>query len=530
MLWSLIKILLFIAVIAALTMGAGYLVETDGGVRVAVGDFEFNLQPLQAAIALVLLVVVIWLGLKILGLLVAVLRFATGDETALSRWWNRSRERRGYEALADGLMALASGEGRVAMTKAARAERFLNRPELTDLITAQAAEISGDARKAEEVYKRLLNDERTRFVGVRGIMKQKLAKGDTGTALKLAEKAFALKPRHEETQDVLLKLQAGDGDWAGARKTLSAKLKYGRLPRAVHRRRDAVLALGEARSIVEEGRSIEARETAITANKLSPDLVPAAVMAAEAYLERGNKRYASRLLTKAWNVKPHPDLAAAFAGLEPEETAEARVKRFKSLTRGQSGEAESRMAMAEVHLANEDFSGARDAIGDLAEEMPNARTLSIMAAIEHGEGAPDSAVKGFLARAVNASRGPQWVCGNCHNIPGAWEPVCSNCGAFDTLSWREPPKQDAGALPAGAATAPLLVGQAVAETVPTVEEVVPEILENGADPEGLAVASEDHIPPEPVVAETAEADAGASDPANDDLAPDETDQPETVRS
>ena len=203
MLWSLIKILLFIAVIAALTMGAGYLVETDGGVRVAVGDFEFNLQPLQAAIALVLLVVVIWLGLKILGLLVAVLRFATGDETALSRWWNRSRERRGYEALADGLMALASGEGRVAMTKAARAERFLNRPELTDLITAQAAEISGDARKAEEVYKRLLNDERTRFVGVRGIMKQKLAKGDTGTALKLAEKAFALKPRHEETQDVL---------------------------------------------------------------------------------------------------------------------------------------------------------------------------------------------------------------------------------------------------------------------------------------------------------------------------------------
>ena len=52
---------------------------------------------------------------------------------------------------------------------------------------------------------------------MRGIMKQKLVEGDTDTAAKLAEKAFALKPRHEETQDVLLRLQADKGDWKGAR-------------------------------------------------------------------------------------------------------------------------------------------------------------------------------------------------------------------------------------------------------------------------------------------------------------------------
>ena len=105
------------------------------------------------------------------------------------------------------MMALASGEGRLAMAKAARAERFLARPELTNLLAAQAAEMAGDRTKAEEVYKRLLQDERTRFVGVRGIMKQKLDEGDADTALKLAERAFALKPRHEETTDILLRLQ-----------------------------------------------------------------------------------------------------------------------------------------------------------------------------------------------------------------------------------------------------------------------------------------------------------------------------------
>jgi len=71
-------------------------------------------------------------------------------------------------------------------------------------------------------------------------------------------------------------------DWSGARNTLSAKLKSGSLPRDVFRRRDAVLALSEAREIVEEGTPIEARERAIEANRQSPDLVPAAAMAARA--------------------------------------------------------------------------------------------------------------------------------------------------------------------------------------------------------------------------------------------------------
>ena len=72
-------------------------------------------------------------------------------------------------------------------------------------------------KKAEETYRKLVEVDATRFVGVRGILKQKLASGDTAMALKLAEKAFALKPKHEDTQDVLLKLQAQSKDWNGAR-------------------------------------------------------------------------------------------------------------------------------------------------------------------------------------------------------------------------------------------------------------------------------------------------------------------------
>jgi len=458
MIWSLLKIVLFICVIAGLALGATQLMETGGGVLVSIANVEFTLGPLQLAVVAALLLLGLWIVLKLVSFIVALIRFLNGDETAISRYFDRNRERKGFDAMADGMMALASGEGKLAMAKAAKAEKYLHRPELTNLIAAQPAEMVGDKRKAEEVYKALLVDDRTRFVGVRGLMKQKLASGDTATALKLAEKAFSLKPKHAETQDILLQLQAGDHDWSGARKTLGAKLKFGTLPRDVHKRRDAVLALSEAREILHDGSTIEAREAAIEANRLSPDLIPAAAMAARGYIQNNQQKYATRVLRKAWEAQPHPDLAAAFAEIEPDETPAQRIKRFSVLTRIKPEHPETRMLLAELNIAAEDFPAARRALGDLATSDPTARSVTIMAAIERGEGADDAIVRGWLTRALSVSRGPQWVCDKCHTIHSAWMPVCDECGAFDSLSWTVPRSGEV-AMPAGTEMLPLIVGQ-----------------------------------------------------------------------
>lgn len=490
MLWSLLKVLIFVAIVAALTLGAGRLMEMGGGATLQMAGYEISLSPLQLVIGLIVLLVALWLLLKLLSLLVATLRFINGDETAITRYFSKSRERKGYQALSEGLMALASGDGYAAMSKAAKAEKYLAKPELTNLLTAQAAELAGDRRKAEETYKKLVKDEATRFVGVRGIMKQKLAEGDTDTALKLAERAFALKPRHEETQDILLKLQAQGEDWTGARKTLAAKLKSGSLPRDVHKRREAVLALSQAKEIVDEGNDIDAREAAIEANRLSPDLIPAAVLAARTYIEQDKKRYATRVLKKAWEAQPHPDLAAAFAAIEPDETPEARIKRFEKLVKLTPDHPEAIMLRAELQIAAEDFPAARRALGDLIETAPDARALTIMAAIERGEGASDNVVKGWLARALNAPRGPQWVCEKCNHIHSEWEPVCANCASFDTLSWKSPPQAEIAA-PTGVAMLPLIVGALEDHSAEEAEEVSEETPVDDAEVVEAEVIDED---------------------------------------
>lgn len=468
MLWSLIKILAFILVVMGLTYGATQLLEVDGGIAITIGGIEITLSVLESVFAFLALVVLIWIGLKLLKLLVATFHFLNGDETAISRYFDRNRERKGYQALSEGMMALASGEGHLAMTKASRAERYLDSPKLTNLLTAQAAEMAGDRRKAEDTYKKLLADDETRFVGVRGILKQKLADGETETAMKLAEKAFALKPRHEETQDVLLQLQAEKEDWTGARETLNAKLRSGSLPRDVHRRRDAVLALSEAKDLVLEDENSKAQEMAIEANRLSPDLIPAAAMAARGYVAAGNARYAARVITKAWTAHPHPDLASAFAEIAPDETAAERLKRFKALTKVKPDHPETKMLLAELHIAAEDFPEAKRALGNLVETDPTARSLTLMAAIERGEGASDDVVRGWLTKALTASRGPQWVCSSCQTVHPAWVPVCDNCGSFDTLAWTTPPKNDV-AMPSGTEMLPLIVGQLAQSDAPAEE-------------------------------------------------------------
>lgn len=481
MLISLIKILIFVALVAGLIFGVEFLMAHGEGLRIAIANVEFTLGPIQTVVAGILLLVAVWIILKLLGLLLATLRFLAGDETAITRYFARNRERRGFRALAEAFTALAAGEGAEAVTKASKAERLLRRPDLTNLIRAQAAEMSGDKLKATEAYKSLLGDDRTRFIGVRGLMKQKLSEGDTDTALKLAEKAFVLKPRHSENSDTLLQLQAQHSNWKGARKTLGAKLKYGTVPRDLHKRRDAVLALADAEARIAAGDMDMANDEAIEAVRLSPTLVPAAAMAARAYTAMGKPRNAAKVIKTAWATEPHPDLAAAFAAIEPEETPAARIKRFQNLLKLKPSHPESKMLLAELEIAAEHFPEARKALGDLAETLPNARTLTLMAAIERGEGADDTTVKAWLAKALTASRGPQWVCDNCGHVHASWSAICENCSAVDTLSWKEAPNGSAVVDGAGMAMLPLIVGALEDKSADDVADAEPVDVEEAGE-------------------------------------------------
>ncbi|MCF6272609.1 MAG: heme biosynthesis protein HemY [Rhodobacteraceae bacterium] len=472
MIWSLIKVAIFIALAAALALGAAYLQDTPGEVRIAFGGQEISLTPLIFVLGSLVAFAAFWLLLKLAGFVVAILRFIKGDKTAFSRFWDKRREARGYRALADGMVALASGEGKLAAAKAAKAEKLLAKPELTRLISAQAAEMAGDRAQAIEIYKGLLENDRTRFVGVRGLMKAKLDEGDEKTALKLAEKAFALKPRHKETLDTLFGLQTRAADWGGARKTLLANSRAKLLPKDIVARRDAVLSVAEAMVAHETGDMEKTRDAALFASRNAPALVPAAILAAQVYISGNTPKHGMKVLKKAWETNPHPDLGAAFAAIRPDETPEKRIIRFQPLLKLRPDHPETAILATGLHLAAEDFPAARRALGDLPELAPTGRTLGMMAAIAKGEGAPEEVVRGWLARAVSAPRGEAWVCSACHSVQAKWAPLCSNCEGFDTLGWTLPAESEN----------PVLSDA----MLPLIERPAPEEIEQADPPEDVS--------------------------------------------
>ena len=106
-----------------------------------------------------------------------------------------------------------------------------------------------------------------------------------------------------------------------------------------------------------------------------------------------------------------------------------------------------------------------------------------MAAVERGEGADDAVIRGWLARALTAPRGPQWCCDKCQAIHTQWVPVCDNCAGFDTLSWREP-ADATGPSATGTELLPLIIGKreqtAISDQTP--ESDGPEDAEIVSDP------------------------------------------------
>ena len=75
------------------------------------------------------------------------------------------------------------------------------------------------------------------------------------------------------------------------------------------------------------------------------------------------------------------DLAAAFAEIEPDEGAAKRLIRFRTLTNARPDSDETKMLLAEVLLATEDFPAARRALGDVPTRHPTQRALAILAAL-----------------------------------------------------------------------------------------------------------------------------------------------------
>ena len=152
-------------------------------------------------------------------------RWIVGAPGALLEGWGESRRRRGYRELTQGLAAVAAGDGAEAQKHARKAEQLLAEPALTLLLSAQAAQLTGDRDGAKRAFNAMLDDEQMAFLGLRGLIGQALREGDQSQALAYAERAFKLRPQTPWVVHSLFDMQAQIGQWKAAQETLDTGLR-----------------------------------------------------------------------------------------------------------------------------------------------------------------------------------------------------------------------------------------------------------------------------------------------------------------
>lgn len=423
---------------------AAWIIALPGTLTLDVAGYR--LQPrLGTAVTLLLL------GAALVILAWTLVRRILGWPRYMARRRAERRREQGVEALSDAVIALQAGDPARARLMAREAQARLPDPSAARLLEARADLALGDMPAAREHYRALIANEKTAVAALTGLYDQARAQERDGAALTFARKALALSPDAGWAAEAVFADLARRGQWAEAVAMVNADPAATREERARKRRRQAVIETARARE-AETGEPMAALDHALTALKLLPDFVPAALIAARIYINRGETRRAQSLLRRLWRATGHPDIAALYAHAQPGASAVDRLKRIGELIEMPPPHRAAGMAMARAAVDAHDWPLARRALAPFSAADVTQGVATLMAEIEEGESGDQGKAREWLARAVRAPRDPAWTADGI--VSDEWEPMSPVTGRLDAFEWKVPVARAERAAPAAAAGLP----------------------------------------------------------------------------
>ena len=409
------------------------------------GQVAIVWQGWQIETSVGVLVVAAALAALVAGLLYSLVALVIKTPRRLRRRRRERRRRAGYRALSRGMVAVAAGEAQEARRHAKKAELLLADPSLALLLSAQAAQLDGDEDAAKKFFTAMLERPETEFLGLRGLLNQALRADDRDTALRLSERALALRPGTQWAALSRFGLEARAGRWEAARQTLALAEKRRLIPpeRARHQRGVILYELSRAALDADEPR--RALKLAAEAQGMTEDLATPAAHYARLLLGQKRIGRAAGAVERAWRTAPHPELAQVYGAIYDREPPLARVKSFERLAAQNPAARESHLAVAEAALGAQLWGEARRHLEEALAVGVTTRLCLLMARLEEAEHGELGSQREWLDRAVTALPEPRYLCANCGGESLEWRSLCPHCSAFDALSWRPP----ASAAPAG---------------------------------------------------------------------------------
>lgn len=463
----LVWLILLVLVAGAL---ASWLASQPGMLQLVWLGYQLEMRTsLAVALVVVLGLIVIFADRLLRGLL--------DLPGLLGRNLARRRAAQGHRALALGMIAVSAGEPAEACRQASRAQRLLSAPQLTDLLSAQAANLSGDHRAAGRYFTSLTGNADTAFLGHIGLARLALEDDRSDDALAEAQKALSLRPKSALAARQVMVLQAERGNWDAALPALNVMALNVPTPQMttpntkapntkagandqdaqVIARHRAALNFLLAREGVPEFMGAESTgggfmETgssgpvhSSTVNQLQtalaawPAFWPAAILLADIYLAAAAPRKAVKSLEAAFRAMPHAAIATRLQTAWNSNEGKTVARLLKLVAASGDTAHEARSVVAAVALAHGLTGEAGRLIGEIPDAERDAATWRLAAQLaESGDNPDPAAANKALRMAGEAPRPRRWQCTSCQQLHDRWQAHCAGCAGFATLDWRRP--------------------------------------------------------------------------------------------
>ena len=520
-----IRILFFLVFVFLLGLGFAWLADRPGEMVATFNGFEYRVTLMVAAVAVVAVVatvMIIWWLIKSIW----------NSPYMVARYFRVRNRDRGYQALSTGMIAAGAGDAALARKKNKEAAKLIRSDSepLIQLLDAQASLLEGDHAGARQKFEAMLDDPEMRLIGLRGLYLEAERVGDRSAARHYAGRAADIAPQLQWAANSTLSEKVVQGDWDGALKLVDAHKPTLPAERAAASRRRAVLLTAKATALLDSDFT-SAKTAALEANRLQPDFVPAALVAAKALFRANDTRKGARILEAAWKTNPHPEVADLYVHARHGDAVNDRLARAQRLKSIKQNHAESALAVARAAIDTGDYGLARRETESAIRMQPREGAWLLLADIEEADTGDIGKVREHLGRAVRAPRDPAWVADGFES--DKWAPISPVTGRLDAFEWRVPVER-LGALieddreTTKPATQPVLVAPVAAVE----ESVEAEVIETTSEQEPARTVTpepaNDRQPVEPEASSqngSAAADAGTADADASDLTPPLPDDP-----
>jgi HemY protein len=406
-------------ILAALCVwGAWWVAALPGSVSITVSGTTIETSTPIGLTLLALLFLAIYVVIRLIA---AILR----SPRVIGRWRKDTNRRKGDLAVNRTLVALAANDTGAARREADRSRRLLGDTPLTLLLAAQAGRQAGREDDAQAIFTQLAARPDGKLLGIRGLMRQAVARQDWAAAAKLAEQAEAAHPGAAWLTEERRRMALQTGQYREALRLMGPSRRGGADPDV-----RAALAIAAAEEEPETNASLRLAKQAFEAD---PSLGPAAIAYATRLRKGGRERSGLDILRRCWSLLPQPGVADAY--MDGITDPISRHSAAGGLVASNPRHPDSALLLAHTAMEAGLTAEARRHLETARNAGLSDRRLYVLQA-DLAELDGDAAASQEALRAIPAaSPGPTWRCLHCGTIHAEWHALCDACATPGRIKW-----------------------------------------------------------------------------------------------